>query len=317
MLKLIVAPKSALGSYISREFFYIIEDLERRFGWRHVETWELDHDSRPLRTILLEKFGEIPSVILFWEQYHVFNRRAKELQKLNVQIGIWADDLHSFSDSVRLSRIAPFVLADKILASAANRFDDFYPFIGKGAKLVWVPHSASTDFVISFNESPEAALSLSGALTDHYPLRLRVRDLSEKKNLPIVSISHPGYHCQFDHGTDERVGKNYARFLARHLAAFTDGPVYGYLVAKFFEIPATGTLLLGERSMKGALASLGFEDGVHYLSVGRENLESRIEEALDPGNRKVIDEIRRQGQELVLKHHLVEHRARQIDEAFT
>jgi hypothetical protein len=55
---------------------------------------------------------------------------------------------------------------------------------------------------------------------------------------------------------------------------------------------------------------------VHYLSIGLGNLESRIKEALDPGNRKVIDKIRRQGQELVLKRQMVQHRARQIDEAF-
>ena len=316
MLKLIVAPKSALGSYISREFFYIIEDLEQRFGWRHLESWELDYDKRPLRTILQERFGEIPTVILFWEQYHVFIRRARELQNLDSQIGIWADDLHWFNDSVRLSRVAPFVLADKLLAAAANRFEDFYPFIRKGADLVWVPHSASADFVMSPNKSPEPAVFLSGAMTNHYPLRLQVNTLCMKKRLPIVSCAHPGYHCGFDHDLDGRVGKGYAKLIARHLAAFADGSIYGYVVAKFFEIPATGALLLGEERMKGALASLGLRDGVHYLSVGPENLEPRIVEALDPRNRKTIDEIRSQGHELVRKHHLVEHRARQIDEVF-
>jgi hypothetical protein len=37
---------------------------------------------------------------------------------------------------------------------------------------------------------------------------------------------------------------------------------------------------------------------------------------LDPENRKEIDEMRRQGQQLVLERHLVEHRAKQIDEVF-
>jgi hypothetical protein len=68
--------------------------------------------------------------------------------------------------------------------------------------------------------------------------------------------------------------------------------------------------------MKGALACLGFRDGVHYLSVRPENLKPRIKEVLDPENRKEIDEMRRQGQQLVLERHLVEHRAKQIDEVF-
>jgi hypothetical protein len=316
MLKLIVAPKSALGGYISREFFFIIDTLERRFGWRQLETWELANDNRSLRTVLLERFGSIPEVILFWEQYEVITSRATELWRLGIQIGIWADDIHSFSDKVRLSRVAPFVLADKVLAAYANRFEEFYPFIRKDAGLIWVPHSASADFVVPLNKAPEAAVFVSGAMTSHYPLRRQMKALHEESCMPIVFFEHPGYHCEFHHELDERVGNGYARNIARHLAAFTDGLVYGYLVAKFFEIPATGALLLGEERMKGALASLGFRDGVHYLSVSPENLKARIEETLDPRNRKAIDEIRRQGQKLVLERHLVEHRAKQIDEVF-
>jgi hypothetical protein len=316
MLKLIVAPKSALGGYISREFFYIIEDLERRFAWRHLETWELANDHRPLRTILLENYGSIPEVILFWEQYEVFTSRARELWRLGIQIGIWADDIHSFSDAVRLSRVAPFVLADKVLAAYANRFEEFYPFVRKGANLVWVPHSASIDFVIPLSETPERAVFLSGAMSSHYPLRRQVKVLYEENSVPIAFFEHPGYHCGFDHESDERVGKGYAKKIARHLAAITDGLIYGYLVAKFFEIPATGALLLGEKRVKDSLASLGFRDGVHYLSVDPENLRPRIEEALNPKNRKEIDEIRRHGQKLVVNRHLVEHRAKQIDDVF-
>lgn len=316
MLKLIVAPKSALGGYISREFFFIIEILERRFGWRHLETWELADDSRPLRTLFLDRLGNVPEVILFWEQYEVFTSRSSGLKQLGIQIGIWADDIHSFNEATHLSRVAPFVLADKVLAAYANRFEEFYPCVKKGADLIWVPHSASMDFVVPLNEKPESAVFLSGAMTSHYPLRREMKALYEKNSLPIVFFDHPGYHCGFDHESDERVGKSYAKNIARHLAAITDGLIYGYVVAKFFEIPATGALLLGEERMKGALGVLGFRDGVHYLSVGPENLKPRIEEVLDPRNRKDIDEIRRQGQKLVLDHHLVEHRAKQIDDVF-
>jgi hypothetical protein len=143
-----------------------------------------------------------------------------------------------------------------------------------------------------------------------------MKALYEENSVPIVFFDHPGYHCGFDHESDERVGKGYARKIAKYLAAMTDGLIYGYLVAKFFEIPATGALLLGEEKMKEALQALGFRDGVHYLAVGPENLKPRIEEALDPANRKEIDEIRRQGQKLVVDGHLAGHRAKQIDDVF-
>src|SRR5207247_8670613 len=111
-----------------------------------------------------------------------------------------------FSDAVRLSRVAPFVLADKVLAAYANRFEEFYPFISKGADLIWVPHSASADFVIPLTEAPEAAELISGAMTSHYQLRRRLKALHEESCLPIVFLEHPGYHCEFDHESDERVG---------------------------------------------------------------------------------------------------------------
>src|SRR5260370_3960417 len=246
MLKLIVAPKTALGGYISREFFFIIESLESRFGWRQLETWELANDSRSLRTVLLDRFGSIPEVILFWEQYELFTSRARELWRLGIQIGIWADDIHSFSDAAWLRRVAPFVVADKVLAAYANRFEEFYPFVRKDVDLIWVPHSASADFVVPLNKAPEPAVFVSGAMTSHYPMRRHMKALHEESCMPIVFFEHPGYHCEFDHELDERVGNGYARNIARHLAAFTDGLMYGYLVAKFFEIPATGALLLGE-----------------------------------------------------------------------
>jgi hypothetical protein len=316
MLKLIVAPKSALGRYISREFFFIIETLEHHFSWKHIETWELQYDSRSLRTIFLDKLGEIPDVVLFWERFDVFIQRARELSRIDSQIGIWVDDIHSFSERVRFDRAASFVIADKILAAYANRFDDFYPFIWKGPDLVWVPHAASADFVLPLNLDPKPAVFLSGAMSSHYPLRLQMLALSKEGRLPIILFEHPGYHCEFEHGYDDRIGSGYAKHIGRHLAAFTDGLTYGYLVAKFFEIPATGALLLGEETMNGALANLGFRDGVHYLSVGPGNMKPRVEEILDPKNREEVDEIRRQGQKLVLSRHLTEHRAQQIDDEF-
>jgi Glycosyl transferases group 1 len=316
MLKLVIAPKSALGCYISREFFFIIETLEQRFSWRHLESCELAYDSRSLRTIFLDKLGEIPDVILFWEQFDTFVHRGRELCRLESQIGVWVDDIHSFNEAVRLNRAAAFVVADKILATYANRFDEFYPYIRKGSNLVWLPHAASADFVLPLNMHPEPAVFLSGAMTSHYPMRRQMQALYEKGRLPIVLFEHPGYHCEYEHGNDDRIGSCYAKRVGRHLAAFTDGLIYGYLVAKFFEIPATGYLLLAEKKMADALASQGFTEGVHYISIAPESLAQSIEQTLDGRNREAIDKIRRQGQQLILERHLVEHRAQQIDDLF-
>jgi hypothetical protein len=100
-------------------------------------------------------------------------------------------------------------------------------------------------------------------MTSHYPMRRQMKALHEENCMPIVFFEHPGYHCEFDHESDERVGSGYARKIARHLAAFTDGLMYGYVVAKFFEIPATGALLLGEERMK--VRSRAWDFAIEYI----------------------------------------------------
>jgi len=316
MLKLIVAPKAALRQYVSREFWFIIDDLETSFGWRLLEPEEIYGDRRSLREIFEDRFGAPPSVILFWESFRVIAARAPELSKLGSRIAVWADDLHSFDDYTRLGRIAAFVLAEKIFAAHANRFAYHYPFIDKKDGLIWLPHAASPDFAVDFNEAPERSIFLGGAVNEHYPLRERLKVLGESGGVPVRVLDHPGYHCGFDYGNERCVGNRYAREISRHFAAFTDGSANHYLVAKFFEIPATGALLLADDRMCSAFAQFGFEDGVHYVSANADNMEQRIREVLDPSHSMTMDGIRRAGRKLIEAAHLTRHRARQIEEAF-
>jgi hypothetical protein len=97
------------------------------------------------------------------------------------------------------------------------------------------------------------------------------------------------------------------------LAAFTDASRCLYVLAKHFEIPATGALLIADRAIAPQLATLGFADGVHYLSATIDDLERVVEEVLDDRNRAEIDAVRRRGHDLVHARHRTRDRADQID----
>jgi hypothetical protein len=86
------------------------------------------------------------------------------------------------------------------------------------------------------------------------------------------------------------------------------------VVAKYFEIPATGALLLADDAVSGPLRELGFVEYKHYLPVSQENLEERIQYVLDESNHEELDEIRRNGQQLVWERHKTTDRARQISQ---
>jgi hypothetical protein len=162
------------------------------------------------------------------------------------------------------------------------------------------------------NDAPAPSVFVSGAMNDLYPLRLEMRDLVRRRPELGTIHGHPGYFDAFDHATDSRVGRRYAEAMRQHLAAFTDCSRYLYVVAKHFEIPATGALLIADRAIASQLADLGFIDGVNYSSAGSD-LEEVVERVLDPRNREEIDAIRRRGHALIRERHTTRHRAQQID----
>jgi hypothetical protein len=77
--------------------------------------------------------------------------------------------------------------------------------------------------------------------------------------------------------------------------------------------PELAALLIADRAVAPQLASLGFIDGEHYLSVTAHDLERVIAHALHPDFREEADAIRRRGHALVHARHTVEERAKAIE----
>ena len=316
-MKLIISELKERSKYTSREAAYIIRDLINSFGWRQVETEHLYYSSDPLKSLLLGKFQELPEVILFWEGYYLLNARRKEIDSLDCSKYILCDDLHGGEEHSHQEKLEAFSMAHTILSTYAYGFDHFYPQLSKTKRVVWMPHSASPDFLLEFNEHPENAVFLSGVVNHHYPLRLRMKDLCDRGSYPIVFHRFPGYRCDFDYETNTSVGRGYAKRINTYRVAFTDSSKYRYSVAKYFEIPATGSLLLADRAVSEPLSRIGFTEGVHYIGVSNEDLEDKIEYALDENNHDELNQVRRNGQELVWRLHKTSDRARSIDEICT
>ena len=127
-------------------------------------------------------------------------------------------------------------------------------------------------------------------------------------------MRHPGYKNFDGIEKDFKIGRSYAKILNEHLCCFADCSIYGYIVSKYFEIPATGALLLAENPNKDHkefdnLESLGFIDNVNYISCTKDNIQDKINWILDPLNKCKIDEIRKNGMEMVRNNHSIKKRA--------
>lgn len=313
-MKLIVSPLKALSGYVSREFYYILNDLITTYGWTQIETDRLYTGSGTVRRTLLKEFGRIPETILFWEGYDFLTDHAYDIFRLESHKLILADDLHWWNERMRQRKTTSFALCDMVLSTYAYVWNQFYPQFAGSKKLVWLPHSASPEFMLERNQHPENSILLSGAISNHYPLRQQMKRLYDRQSYPIVYHHHPGYHCGYDHEENGDVGRGYAAKINKHRVGFTDSLRYKYVVAKYFEIPATGALLLADSAVSGPLREIGFEENKHYIPVSKEDLEEKIQYVLNEANHEKLDEIRRRCQELVLAKHKTSDRAKKINE---
>lgn len=308
MRKVIIGPVEALQRYVSREFWYTICVLAADYGWDVLDRWVVPNHPRALPLVLRQRFGAMPDVVLFHESYDLAARHAAALADAGTRLYVRTDDLQrdrfpEMPDALRA--------ATAVLPTYGPRLTAFFPELGD-VRAVWVPHGAGPEFQLPVNDAPSPSVFVSGAINGLYPLRMAMRELILRRPELGRLHLHPGYAGAFDHARDARIGRRYAEAMRRELAAFTDCSRYLYVVAKHFEIPATGALLIADRAVSSQLADLGFVDGVNYVSAGSD-LEEVVERVLDPRNREEIDAIRRRGHALVHGRHTTRHRAQQID----
>ena len=81
-----------------------------------------------------------------------------------------------------------------------------------------------------------------------------------------------------------------------------------YLLMKYLEIPASGTLMFAERIQE--LSDLGFVDKHHYIAVTPENFQEHMTYYLKGAGRSEVEQIARAGYDLVRSSHCWEQRIR-------
>jgi len=309
MRKLFISSLEALRRYVSREMFHTACVLVADYGWDVIDGYSLPQDPDGLPEMLHRRFGIVHDVVLFREMYDALVYHAPALTSAGARIYVITDDLHKRFEGMSEA----LQLATGVLSPYAPWISAFVPDVDE-ARVTWVPHAAGPDFQLPVAEEPARAIFVSGNMNRYfYPLRVMMLELASQRPEIARIHDHPGYESTFDYNADKRVGRGYAEAMRECLAAFTDASRFNYIVAKHFEIPATGALLVAERAAAPQLAALGFIDGEHYVSADSGDLREVVEYVLDDRNRPEIDAIRRAGHELVHRRHTTRVRAQQID----
>ncbi|MDF9792311.1 UNVERIFIED_ORG: hypothetical protein M2438_002771 [Methylobacterium sp. SuP10 SLI 274] len=86
-----------------------------------------------------------------------------------------------------------------------------------------------------------------------------------------------------------------------------------YMVAKLFEIPGSGLLLLADPTgLKRHLTNAGFIDRSNYIAITEETFDEVISFIMDKNNKQTLSTIRKNGNQLVRSYHLKANRAAQF-----
>lgn len=277
-------------------------------GWVTVDQKEI---GKKLGDFFTKKYNELPAVILFWNTNTFISDHWDEILKNKWMKCIYMDDLHQTSSKVINFRNLVLKHFDYIFSTYAYVLSTFYP-LALPEKIVWYPHCVNDKFNVGFNTNPKNRILLTGDLTKTvYPFRFHVSNLAKRYPIDILQ------QMSFKHPSHPYFGRKYIEYINGYIASVTccSNERTPYIIAKFFEIPASGALLLAyEALVKEPLKELGFVDGEHYISVNYNNIVEKIQYVTNPKNRTEVDRIRSNGYNFIWANHTILNRIKVIED---
>jgi hypothetical protein len=171
-----------------------------------------------------------------------------------------------------------------------------YPqFLAKNETMLhfFSPHERYINFKL--NEKPIMKCLLSGSLNKEvYTFR---QFIVNKK------------HSTIDYRPPQYQGDSYSNLLHSYYCGIATASIFKYVLAKYFEIPATGSLLFAEETEDFKLS--GMLAHKHYIPITKENVLSVVDECLKNPNNYM--DVREEGLRFVHENHSVMNRVDQFE----
>lgn len=276
--------------YVTKEHYMFAKQLHSRYGWTIIK----------LSMLNMEEVKQRKSIVLC---ITYDNLDISVLKCENITLVYKIDDLYPYKD-IRKKCIdyADLIISPYQYLFKEEKIIQMFPSI-KSKESYHIPYSAVDTFYknIEFNNTPKEKIFVSGAVSDVYPLRQYILRYKEY----IETLEHPTYK----HLKHNIIDEKYYNKLSEYLCCFTDALIYKYVLLKVFEICSVGSLLLCDELIQDELYRMGFENNVNYISCNKENLETKMKWVLDKKNRKIVDEIRLNGMNLVRNNHNTNNRS--------
>jgi len=275
----------------------VSENVHLYYTMRDVFGFEIRYDNK------VSVASDVDVVCVFAVPYH--NRPALipgllDLNK-NIKLVTFTGDLQCYSNKLCLdNKIKVFNRSDLIISFSNEYFMKMYPqFLSKYRFLPksFAPHSRYTSLL--FNDKPKLKGLFCGSVNKSvYPLR----SLIVNKHYADIDYKRPKY-----------TGADYAKLLHSYFCGITCSSIFNYALAKCFEIPATGSLLLTNETVD--LKKLGFIPHQHYIPITKENVFSKVTQCIK--NPADYDNIRKEGMKFVRENHSIVNRVDLLKKFFS
>ncbi len=255
---------------------------------------------------IMKKNDFIPDFIFFDDIKKTKEIEVTGLNRVHIPKGVLTVDVHYCPGNFRR-----FVKRNKINLIFSVYRDAFFRYFPEFTeKFVWLPHHVYTAVFKDYKLEKSINYLLMGAVNNRvYPLRAAILKRMMTRVRGFVYHEHPGYKY---FGENERekvfIGKKYAEEINRSKIFFTDTGIYQYPIAKYYEVAACNSLIMGAGSRE--LNDLGFIHRKTFVEIDKANFKEKAKYYLRRKKRR--EQIARRGYKMVLANHTTEIRAQQF-----
>ncbi len=304
----ILMPERLSKNFVCDRYKLLMEKLADDLQWKIVFDDNFNVDKMYGNTLLSVRVLQGSDII------HGLHNNWKTLTGLTEEFKLitYYSDLHMLQPNLesiyKQSMMGVLGRSNLILTAYWHPFCEQYPFFAH--KAIHFPQFFPTERY-DFEPNPQALLQCltCGVSNKIYDLReFMLNYETVNKTGFIKHLSHPGYGDKVKTTPKYKVKDAYAQELYKYFCGFADCTSMQYVVGKYYEIPAAGSLLLARYAKD--LEKLGFKHGVNMLKVNSKNMFDYIYDILN--NPSKYEHIRQAGHKFVHDNHSMDHRLKQL-----
>jgi len=256
-------------TYVTDRYHNLFKEIQKRLGWDLIIEDDIDVNKVKTNYLLIFKCPQAddPSRLV----------NVKNINRTVRLIGYYADLQQKGRSDIYIKNMDDVLdRCDIILTAYKEAFIEKWEKYWYKTK--WFPQFYGPDerfdkLDYNFNKCIKKILLIGATTVRYYPLR----NFIDKINYHIKKVSHPGYQIKdFDRKTElgYKTRDLYAEEINKYCGTIATCSTEKYVIAKYFEIPAAGSLLIANKC--NDLVELGFKEDVHYVEIDKTNVHKKI-----------------------------------------